>query len=177
MEDIIKKYTELSSVITEMSYTYSIFNDRNEYPDKKIIIRNIKEENLLEGIQTGIDYEFGNNLLGSKFKPTDLLYLDTIHNYVRLKIELENFCHHVKNYIIIRGTKLYNNSDERGNGPGLLKAIEQFLENHQEWVILESTNDDKGITVLGRKKNTTPQPVKSVKRIKKKTTQTENGTD
>ena len=94
-------------------------------------------------------------------EPTDLLFLDTLHQYEQLSKELERHHVHVGKYIILHDTQTfaYRNEGEdinmnivRSNVKrGLWLAINEFLENHQEWEMHEQFLNNNGLTVLKRK--------------------------
>lgn len=102
----------------------------------------------------------------------DLLFIDTAHNYCHCLEELNKFHSHVNKYIILHDTTidgetseyvrfeydthhyaqiipLYNNKyTEDDFKKGILYAIGEFLEDHPEWEIYESYDNNNGLTVL-----------------------------
>lgn len=81
----------------------------------------------------------------------DLLYIDTINNFKIKKLELDKYSPLVNKFILIRGTEMYSNIDQLGAGPGLLKAIDEFIKENKEWKIKTSINEMDGLTVLEKK--------------------------
>lgn len=81
---------------------------------------------------------------------TDLLFIDTAHNYDQLKEELRLHAHMVKKYIVFHDTTTFEHRDENGAGPGLWPAIQEFLDAHSEWGIKERYTNNNGLTVLRR---------------------------
>lgn len=105
----------------------------------------------------------------------DLSFIDTYHVYGQLKRELEKFSKITNKYIIMHDTHVdaiqgehlrcfwdgtWDNlklaSTKTGIPTnelmvGLLPAIEQFLENNNEWEILEIFHNNNGLTVLKRR--------------------------
>ena len=81
---------------------------------------------------------------------TDLLFIDTAHNYGVLKKELELHANQAKKYIVFHDTKTFGNDDETEDGPGLWPAIEEFLAQNEHWVIAEKYENNNGLTVLRR---------------------------
>lgn len=83
---------------------------------------------------------------------TDLLFLDTLHDYAQLKIELEKHSKNVQKWIIMHDTESFKYKDEStGKGKGLWPAIEEFLANTPEWELYCHYYNNNGLTVLKRK--------------------------
>lgn len=81
---------------------------------------------------------------------TDLLFIDTLHNYSQLKEELRLHADKVSKYIVLHDTTLFELNDEVGGGPGLWPAVEEFLNWNSEWEIKERYTNNNGLTVLRR---------------------------
>ena len=60
---------------------------------------------------------------------TDLLFIDTLHTYDQLKIELNRHCNKVRKYIVFHDTQTFGTIGEDG-GLGLLPAILDFIIEH-----------------------------------------------
>jgi hypothetical protein len=110
----------------------------------------------------GLDFTFiKTNVLEVEIEETDLLFLDTWHSYKQLKSELALHASKVKKYIIFHDTTKFADIDEtsyevwgdewKGEGIGIWKAIEEFLESNLEWEILERFTNCNGLTVIGKK--------------------------
>ena len=106
-----------------------------------------------------IEYSASNNFifefihsndLAFQIEETDLLFIDTLHNYSQLRQEFELHASKVKKYIIMHDTISFGNKDESGPGPGLLKAIEKFLQENTNWHILEHREFNNGLMILER---------------------------
>jgi len=101
------------------------------------------------------------NVLKIEIEPTDLLFIDTWHAYKQLKSELELHSDKVGKYIILHDTTSFEFKDETsyqiwgdewvGTGEGLWKAVTEFLEEKNEWVLHERFTNNNGLTIL--KKN------------------------
>lgn len=101
------------------------------------------------------------NVLEVEIEETDLLFLDTWHSYKQLKAELALHASKVKKYIIFHDTTKFADVDEnsyevwgnewKGEGIGIWKAIEEFLESNLEWEIIERFTNCQGLTVIGKK--------------------------
>jgi hypothetical protein len=109
----------------------------------------------------GIDFTFqtGDSSV-IEIDETDLLFIDTLHKYGQLKIELQRHANKCKKYIILHDTTLFAFQDEGidyintnldNSKQGLWPAIEEFLEQNKHWYIVEKRSNNNGLTVLGRK--------------------------
>jgi len=90
------------------------------------------------------------NTLEITIEPTDLLFIDTLHNYSQLIGELSRHSSSVSKYIIMHDTSTYGERDEVGNGCGLKRAISEFLVSNKDWFIKETFTNNNGLTVLER---------------------------
>lgn len=85
----------------------------------------------------------------------DLLFIDTLHTYGQLKIELE--LHHDKanRYIVMHDTEapwgFKNEADDGSPNLGLRAAVDEFLETHKDkWKMDAHFKNCHGLTVLAR---------------------------
>lgn len=116
----------------------------------------ISTESLQElAKEEGIDYKF---IVGDtraiEIEPTDLLFIDTLHNYNQLKQELSLHANKVSKYIILHDTTTFEHSGEIYGGlppvKGLVPAIDEFLKDNSEWKLLEKYTNNNGLTILGK---------------------------
>lgn len=84
-----------------------------------------------------------------EIEPTDLLLIDTMHNYVQLKQELALHAGKVSKYIFFHDTGYFGINGDDG-GKGLLPAINEFLETHKEWKIVYQTDKNNGLTIIAK---------------------------
>ena len=104
--------------------------------------------NLASG--AGIDFEFYHqNTAEAVIEPTDLLFIDTVHNANQLNCELSNH-RQVSKIIIMHDTHTYGVDGEGPDTPGLWQAIIKFLDIEPRWRILEVRPESNGLTVLQR---------------------------
>jgi hypothetical protein len=97
--------------------------------------------------------------------PTEMLFIDSLHTYCHLTYELEKFSPQVRKYIAVHDTSApWGNMDEpayRGDFSeypleydrtkrGLWPAVEDFLERHPEWILLNRYHNNHGFTILKR---------------------------
>jgi hypothetical protein len=157
---ILKKYSDECDHITEMgvrdvvsTYAFLMGNPSKliSYDLKPIDeehVRKISEENNIEFIFKLED------TTKCVIEETDLLFVDTLHNYNQLKSELSLHSNKVKKYIIMHDTTTFEyvgESYERKEEIGLWPAVEEFLENNLEWKLHERFTNNNGLTIL--KKN------------------------
>lgn len=110
--------------------------------------------------ENGIDFEF---ILGDTLQlhiePTDLLFLDTLHQYNQLRQELARHHVNVRKYIILHDTYSFGHRDEGqdpmnlhdGKPKGLQQAIREFLRDHgDDWCIYREFRNNNGLTIFKR---------------------------
>lgn len=99
-----------------------------------------------------IDFNFKKeDTTANEIEETDLLFIDTLHEYSQLKAELLLHAKKVNKYIILHDTKTFGEKGERG-GEGLQKAIDEFLLANTQWKVKEVFENNNGLTVLERTK-------------------------
>ena len=151
----LKKYAEECEHITEMGVrtivsTWAFLMGK----PKKLIsydISKIDESIILNTIKDiDVDFKF---ILGDTTKieieETDLLFIDTLHTYDQLKVELELHGNKSKKYLIFHDTTLFGNRGEKGD-IGLNPAINEFKEKNKHWVDHEVFTNCCGLTILKR---------------------------
>jgi hypothetical protein len=79
----------------------------------------------------------------------DLLFIDSMHTYEHLNKELALHHSRVKKYVILHDTTTFGAVGQTG-GRGLWVAVEEFLETHKEWRVVERYTNCHGLTILGR---------------------------
>lgn len=110
--------------------------------------------------ENNINYKF---ILGDtrklEIEETDLLFIDTLHEYEQLKIELELHANKAKKYIIFHDTESFKFRNEtapdiRGQSEkdkiGIWPAILEFLNSNSNWKVQETFTNCNGLTVLKR---------------------------
>jgi hypothetical protein len=156
----LKKYAYECEHITEMGVrwvvsTYALLMGK---PKKMISydINGINWESIAEMVKTDTSFEFRvANTLDLEIEETDLLFIDTLHNYNQLSGELKLHGNKSRKYIIMHDTTLFEWIGESYNGKvdevGLWPAIAEFLEQNPHWDILERYENNNGLTILKRK--------------------------
>jgi hypothetical protein len=120
-------------------------------------------------INVDIQYHWINDLELSIEEPIDLVFIDTWHVYGQLKRELQKFGPLTKQYIIMHDTEIDGingesircdmdmnlQSTESGIpveeiSRGIQPAINEFLIDHPNWILLEHFQNNNGLTILQR---------------------------
>lgn len=79
---------------------------------------------------------------------TDLLFIDSFHDYNTLSIELKTHTPKVKKYILLHDTQTFRDIGQDRVNPGLWPAIEEFLSENPNWKIEKHYTNNNGLTVL-----------------------------
>lgn len=114
----------------------------------------------------GTDFEFiEGDVLEMEIDETDLLFIDTLHTYNQLSLELRKHESKVRKWIILHDTVTYGGTDERfykeakiskkvkkasKDKSGLSLAITEFLQEFGSWSVKEHFSNNNGLTVLER---------------------------
>jgi hypothetical protein len=111
----------------------------------------------------GIDFKFiEESSLTYNMPLSDLLFIDTWHDFLQLKQELYRHHKNTRKYIILHDTNTFGYVDEsfyddygqrrvNTNLPkGLCPAIDEFLFENKEWVLWERRPNNNGLTILKR---------------------------
>ena len=116
------------------------------------------------------EYNWINDLELNITENVDLVFIDTWHVYGQLKRELDKFSKITNKYIIMHDTTVdgivgetirngwnaQQQSIETGFpieeiNCGLWKAIEEFLDNNNNWKLKERYTNNNGLTILEKK--------------------------
>jgi len=176
----IKKYAEKCEHITELGVrwvisTWALLAGKpktlNSFDVIHYIYHGVPPNKIIDAAkEQGTDFNFfeENVLCTDKVVPTDLLFIDTLHSYKQLKLELYLHGNKARKYIIITNTVTYGNRNE---GPvlsekldgealhvfnnlqdkqGVMTAIKEFVEENSEWRVKEFFKNCNGLCVLER---------------------------
>jgi len=80
---------------------------------------------------------------------TDLLLVDSLHIYEQVKEELRLHADKARKYIVFHDTTSFEFNGEFG-GKGIWPAIQEFIDTHPEWEMIERRTNNNGLTVLKR---------------------------
>lgn len=88
--------------------------------------------------------------LDAKIGQCDILFIDSKHTYAQLAAELERHHDAVVSRIVLHDTETFKTKDKGEPGPGLQKAIDEFLSNHPQWRVERHVEACNGLTTLQR---------------------------
>jgi len=94
--------------------------------------------------------------LDSEVEKTDLLFLDTVHTADQFLAELRRYAPKVRRWIARHDTAMYGEKGEDG-GPGLLVGLRAFLTESPEWSVVYHTQNQYGLTVIGKQPQDKPE--------------------
>jgi len=160
--------------VSSWALTFGLLNNNNNI--KKILLNDKVECDITEllnemkDLPIEINYEWKNNLDLDITSNYDMVFIDTWHIYGHLKRELAKFSLVTNKYILMHDTTIDEidgetircgwDANEQANDTGYMveeincglgKAITEFLENNNEWELLEKLTNNNGLTVLKRK--------------------------
>lgn len=169
----LKRYTEECESVTEMGVRYGcstwafiegrpkkltcIDIDKDSFePSEKYVSQLCDEYNInFNWITT--------DSLKVEIEETDLLFIDTLHNYSQLIRELKLHESKVSKYIILHDTQTFGMRDEgiyddsseiiknlSTEKHGLIPALQDFLQENKNWKIKEVFTNNNGLTILQR---------------------------
>lgn len=164
---VLKKYAEECSHITEMGTRYVVSTWAFLFGNPKKLVcydiltglnMDIVNQRLSEVEESakhiGVDFTFiQGDVLNLTIEDTDLLFIDTYHEYNQIKSELKLHSDKVKKYLIFHDTTTFGEHGEtfkESNTKGIWPAIEEFLAEKPEWEIAEKLENNNGLTILKR---------------------------
>lgn len=80
---------------------------------------------------------------------TDLMLVDSLHVYEQVQTELSLHANKVRKYLLFHDTTLFSDRGEFG-GKGIWPAIQEFMDSHTEWQLVERRTNNNGLTILKR---------------------------
>ncbi len=81
---------------------------------------------------------------------TDVLFIDTIHMYSHLRVELFRHGGKVRQYVLLHDTTTFGEHGEDHVDPGLWLAIVEFMTAYPEWSVATRFYHNNGLTILKR---------------------------
>jgi hypothetical protein len=79
----------------------------------------------------------------------NFLFVDSLHVYEQVKEELRLHADKARKYIGFHDTTSYEFNGEFG-GKGIWPAIQEFIDSHSEWKMIERRYNNNGLTILQR---------------------------
>jgi hypothetical protein len=158
---IIQSYAMRSSSVVEMGSRrgHSTCAIMLSYPTNFTVIDLILTEDV---IALGSTYQkcapkdkkltlIQSNDLAIDIGPTDMLFIDTLHDGGLLRQELAKHAKMVKRWLLFHDAISFGHRDESGGGAGLHPPIRDFLNSHPEWEEEAYFPFSNGLLVLRRK--------------------------
>ena len=84
-----------------------------------------------------------------EIEPTDFLFIDSLHIYEQVQAELKLHADKARKFIGFHDTTSYADNGEFG-GKGIWPAIQEFIDSHPEWELVERRTNNNGLTILKR---------------------------
>ena len=148
---VLREYGDKVDHINEMGVrgivsTYALLASR----PKKMISYDIVyvDTSHIHALAPATEYNF---IVGDtreiSIEPTELLFIDTLHNYEQLKHELTLHAPKTSKFIVLHDTETFGIRGET-HQIGLLKAIDEFLEINTLWVNHLRLKNNNGLTIL-----------------------------
>jgi hypothetical protein len=157
--------------VSSWALVYGLLNNNSK--QKQILLSDITECNITELLEISmntdvrIEYIWINDLDLQIMSNVDLTFIDTWHVYGQLKRELNKFSKCTNKYIImhdttidaIHGETIRNKWDALKQSKqtgipieeincGLWKAIEEFLQENNNWILHMRFTNNNGLTIL-----------------------------
>lgn len=159
---ILYEYASMCDHITEMGVRAGVSTTAFLYSNpKKLFCYDIYID---ENVKTWFDYAqsigkdyhyIKSDVTTIEIESTDLLFLDTVHQYKQLKTELSLHAKQVKKFIIFHDTETFGTY---GQDPtvdfgfdgriGIIYAIQEFLHNNPIWHIVYQTHNNNGLMII-----------------------------
>jgi hypothetical protein len=107
------------------------------------------QESLTRWTRVEWTFSICSTLSISRIEPTDLLFVDTLHNYDQVRQELALHGEAARRWIVFHDTETFGVTGDDG-GRGINLAIDEWLEAKPEWRIVYRTPRNNGLTVIER---------------------------
>jgi hypothetical protein len=166
------EYAYSSETITEMGVRWvtSTWAFLLSNP-KKLVSYDVLKDNKVDEVinlskKYNINYKFEiQDVLKIEIDPTDLLFIDTLHTYNQLSLELRRHSKKVNKFIILHDTETFAYIDESiyerasdlvkeqpQTKQGLWNAVLDFLDTDEgkKWKVLEKLTNNNGLTILSK---------------------------
>ena len=107
-------------------------------------------ETLRRIVPEGTDWSFTvADTRGIEISQTDLLFIDTLHEYDQLRAELDLHGNKARKYLAFHDTVTFGERGELG-GQGLNLAIAEFKQRNPHWFTMADFKNCNGLKVLRR---------------------------
>lgn len=152
---VLREYASKVNYITEFGVRTGVSTCAllSSHPKKMISYDILKQPEVDELIslskKENVDFNYIlNDVLLVDIDPTDLLFIDTIHNYEQTKEELRLHANKVSKYIIFHDTVRYGIKGHEEGKVGIMLAIEEFIKSNNDWKIVDFRDNYNGLLIL-----------------------------
>ncbi len=157
----LRELAGLCSHVTEFGHRHSVSSVALlAGQPKRLITYDMKEDYTVKKLtavagETDFEFRIGDSL-EVDIEPTDLLFIDTFHNAIRLDAELERHAKKVSRFIALHDTAIYGEHGDDG-GAGLLPSMRRFMKENPAWSVIYHAVNNNGFTVLGVRPEDKPE--------------------
>lgn len=117
--------------------------DLNYHPNVENLKRIAKDNGILfKFIQIDI--------LKTEIEETDLLFIDSLHTFDQLTMELKLHANKARKFLIMHDTVTYAHVGMDGFNKGLMDALQNFLNQNLHWKEIVHYKNNNGLLILGR---------------------------
>lgn len=162
---VLKRYAEECEHITEMGVRYVVSTWAFLAASPKRLISydiltgldmNLFNQNLeeikIKAAEIGVDFSFTQaDVLNIEIEETDLLMIDTYHEYNQIKQELRLHGNKARKFLIFHDTTTFGEFGETFKEPntvGIWPAIREFIDKNPNWKVQEILTNNNGLTIL-----------------------------
>lgn len=124
--------------VREVLYSYDL------YPCRCDGIRGVADSR-------GVEWRFSQaDSRAVRIPDCDFLFIDSLHTYPQLKVELGQHGNVPGKYLGFHDTVTFGQMGEDGSTPGLMQAIEEFLAENPHWKVKTHREFNNGLLLLER---------------------------
>lgn len=154
----LKKYASESKHVTEFGVRFGISTSALLSGKPKVLKsydinkKSFKKNKLYRSLIKDTSFTFTvANVLEIEIEDTDMLFIDTWHTYNQLSQELRLHANKVRKHILFHDTVTFGNIGEDKTKPGLLAAINEFLDKNKCWSTTKVFKNNNGLYIISRK--------------------------
>jgi|SRR6185503_2607258 len=147
---ILREYAEQCVKVTELGVRgcVSLYAFLSAYTVEKVVAIDIL--NVWTPDVSKLQFICADDL-AIEIEQTEMLFIDTVHNYKHCIQELNLHANKVDKFIAFHDTFVFGEYGDDSE-KGLLYAIDEFLEKNKDWRICYMTEKNNGLTILRKKR-------------------------
>lgn len=104
-------------------------------------------ESARSRVATDWTFTHGSTLDIPQIEPTEMLFVDTLHTYAQVKVELARHASQVSKFMVFHDTVSFGVVGEDGRA-GINLAIQEFMRDNPHWLLFEHHENNNGLTIL-----------------------------